>query len=121
SRTAGGFTSGRFRASAKNANTCARACGSHRRRSRTWSAIVAGYHRQVPTVGQTRAYLALTLVVALWGSYPAFAKLALRHLSPFMLVSLRTLLASAFLEIGRASCRKSVDLGGRRIIKKKKK
>src|SRR5439155_1342880 len=50
-----------------------------------------------PTVGQTRAYLALTLVVALWGSYPAFAKLALRHLSPFMLVSLRTLLASAFL------------------------
>ena len=51
----------------------------------------------MPTVGQTRAYLALTLVVALWGSYPAFAKLALRHLSPFMLVSLRTLLASAFL------------------------
>jgi drug/metabolite transporter (DMT)-like permease len=51
----------------------------------------------VPAVGQTRAYLALTLVVALWGSYPAFAKLALPHFPPFVLVSLRSVLASAFL------------------------
>ena len=51
----------------------------------------------MPDVGQTRAYLALTLVVALWGSYPAFAKIALRHLPPFVLVTLRTGLGSAFL------------------------
>jgi drug/metabolite transporter (DMT)-like permease len=61
--------------------------------------MAGGYHRQVPAVGQTRAYVALTLVVALWGSYPAFAKLALLHFSPFLLVSLRTLLASAFLTL----------------------
>jgi drug/metabolite transporter (DMT)-like permease len=53
----------------------------------------------VPAVGQTRAYLALTLVVALWGSYPAFAKLALSHFPPFVLVSLRSVLASAFLVV----------------------
>jgi len=51
----------------------------------------------VPAVGQTRAYLALTLVVALWGSYPAFAKLALLHFPPFVLVTFRSMLASAFL------------------------
>ncbi len=59
--------------------------------------MISAYHRHVPTVGQTRAYLALTLVVALWGSYPAFAKLALSHFPPFLLVSLRSVLASAFL------------------------
>jgi len=36
----------------------------------------------VPDGGQTRAYLALTLISALWGSYPAFAKLALAHFPP---------------------------------------
>jgi len=53
----------------------------------------------VPAVGQTRAYIALTLVVTLWGSYPAFAKLALLHFPPFVLVSLRSVLASAFLVV----------------------
>lgn len=57
------------------------------------------YDRQVPATGQTRAYLALTLVVALWGSYPAFAKLALAHFPPFVLVTLRTILASGFLAV----------------------
>jgi drug/metabolite transporter (DMT)-like permease len=51
----------------------------------------------VAALGQTRAYLILTLVVALWGSYPPFAKLALAHLPPFVLVALRTSVASAFL------------------------
>ena len=45
----------------------------------------------MPAVGQTRAYLALTLVVALWGSYPAFAKLALLHFPPFVLVTFRSM------------------------------
>jgi drug/metabolite transporter (DMT)-like permease len=47
--------------------------------------------------GQTRAYVALTLIVALWGSFPAFAKLALAHFPPYVLVALRCSLASAFL------------------------
>jgi drug/metabolite transporter (DMT)-like permease len=51
----------------------------------------------VPAAGQTRAYLALTLIAALWGSYPAFAKVALLHFPPFVLVSLRSTLAAAFL------------------------
>ncbi|MBI4241984.1 MAG: DMT family transporter [Candidatus Rokubacteria bacterium] len=50
-------------------------------------------------LSQTRAYVALLLIVALWGSYPATAKLALADLPPFLLVTLRCLLASAFLAI----------------------
>jgi drug/metabolite transporter (DMT)-like permease len=53
----------------------------------------------VPDPGQTRAYLALTLISTLWGSYPAFAKLALAHFPPYVLVSLRCTLASAFLAV----------------------
>jgi len=53
----------------------------------------------VPDAGQTRAYLALTLISALWGSYPAFAKLALVAFPPFLLVTLRGALASAFLTV----------------------
>jgi drug/metabolite transporter (DMT)-like permease len=53
----------------------------------------------VPGPSQTRAYVALTLVVTLWGSYPAFAKLALAHWSPYVLVGLRCSLASAFLAV----------------------
>lgn len=49
--------------------------------------------------GQTRAYLTLTLIAALWGSYPPFAKLALTHFPPYVLVALRTSLASAFLAV----------------------
>jgi drug/metabolite transporter (DMT)-like permease len=53
----------------------------------------------VPGAGQTQAYLALTLISALWGSYPAFAKLALAHFPPYVLVALRCSLASAFLTV----------------------
>jgi len=53
----------------------------------------------VPAAGQTRAYLALTLISALWGSYPAFAKLALAHFPPYVLVTLRCSLASGFLTV----------------------
>ena len=57
----------------------------------------AAYDRRVPAPRQTRAYLALTLVAALWGSYPALAKLALAHFPPYLLVGLRMSLASALL------------------------
>ena len=47
--------------------------------------------------GQTGAYTALTLIAALWGSYPAFAKLALVAFPPLVLVALRCAIASVFL------------------------
>jgi drug/metabolite transporter (DMT)-like permease len=49
--------------------------------------------------GQTRPYLILTLIATLWGSYPVFAKVALAHFPPYVLVTLRTSLASAFLAV----------------------
>jgi len=51
----------------------------------------------VPGAGQTRAYVALLLIVTLWGSYPATAKLALQDFPPFFLAAVRCALASAFL------------------------
>jgi drug/metabolite transporter (DMT)-like permease len=48
---------------------------------------------------QTRPYLILTLIAALWGSYPVFAKVALAHFPPYVLVALRTSLASVFLAV----------------------
>lgn len=47
--------------------------------------------------GQTGAYAALTLISVLWGSYPAFAKLALVAFPPLLLVALRCGIASVFL------------------------
>ncbi len=47
--------------------------------------------------GQTGAYTALSLIAALWGSYPAFAKLALVAFPPLVLVVLRCSIASTFL------------------------
>jgi drug/metabolite transporter (DMT)-like permease len=47
--------------------------------------------------GQTGAYAALTLISVLWGSYPAFAKLALVSFPPLVLVALRCGIASIFL------------------------
>jgi drug/metabolite transporter (DMT)-like permease len=49
--------------------------------------------------GQTGAYAALTLTAALWGSYPAFAKLALVAFPPLVLVALRCSIASLFLGV----------------------
>jgi drug/metabolite transporter (DMT)-like permease len=49
--------------------------------------------------GQTRPYVILTMIAALWGSYPVFAKLALAHFPPYVLVVLRTSLASSFLAV----------------------
>jgi drug/metabolite transporter (DMT)-like permease len=51
----------------------------------------------VAALSQTRAYVALLLIAALRGSYPATSKLALVDLPPFILVTLRCLLASVFL------------------------
>jgi drug/metabolite transporter (DMT)-like permease len=53
----------------------------------------------VPAGGQTRPYLILTLIAVLWGSYPVFAKVALAHFPPYVLVALRTSLASVFLAV----------------------
>jgi drug/metabolite transporter (DMT)-like permease len=50
-----------------------------------------------PAPGPGRAYLALLLIALLWGSYPASAKLALRDFPPVFLVTVRCLIASAFL------------------------
>ena len=57
----------------------------------------AAYDDQVPGLSQTRAYVALLVIVALWGSYPAMAKLALRDFPPIFLVTVRCAIASAFL------------------------
>jgi drug/metabolite transporter (DMT)-like permease len=51
----------------------------------------------VPGLSQTRAYGALLLIVALWGSYPAMAKLALRDFPPIALGTVRCAIASMFL------------------------
>jgi drug/metabolite transporter (DMT)-like permease len=51
----------------------------------------------VPPPGQSRAYTALLLIVVLWGSYPAMAKLALQDIPPVLLTALRCAIASAFL------------------------
>jgi drug/metabolite transporter (DMT)-like permease len=51
----------------------------------------------VPGLSQTRAYGALLLIVALWGSYPAMAKLALRDFPPIALGTVRCAIASIFL------------------------
>jgi drug/metabolite transporter (DMT)-like permease len=53
----------------------------------------------VPALSQTRAYLALVIVVILWGSYPAMAKLAMRDFPPFFLAAARSVIASAFLAL----------------------
>lgn len=60
---------------------------------RQWSA----YDGRVPGLSHARAYGALLLIVALWGSYPALAKLALHDVPPVILVALRGVVASAFL------------------------
>ena len=46
---------------------------------------------------QTRAYVALLAIVALWGSFPATAKLALDDFPPFFLAAVRCTVASCFL------------------------
>lgn len=46
---------------------------------------------------QSRAYVALLLIVVLWGSYPAAAKLALLDFPPVFLATVRCTIASAFL------------------------
>jgi drug/metabolite transporter (DMT)-like permease len=51
----------------------------------------------VPLPSRSRAYTALLLIVVLWGSYPAMAKLALQDIPPILLVTLRCAIASAFL------------------------
>jgi drug/metabolite transporter (DMT)-like permease len=51
----------------------------------------------MPGLGPTRAYLLLVLIVSIWASYPALAKLALADFPPFFLAVVRCSLASAFL------------------------
>lgn len=51
----------------------------------------------MPALTQSRAYVALLLIMILWGSYPAAAKLALRDFPPLFIVAVRCTIASAFL------------------------
>jgi len=51
----------------------------------------------VPALSQTRAYAALVAIAALWGSYPATAKLALGDFPPFFLAAVRCTIASGLL------------------------
>jgi len=51
----------------------------------------------VPRLSQTRAYLALLLIAALWGTFPATSKLALDDLPPTLLTAARAIVASTFL------------------------
>jgi drug/metabolite transporter (DMT)-like permease len=51
----------------------------------------------VPRPSSARAYVALFVIVVLWASYPATAKLALADIPPVELVALRCVIASAFL------------------------
>jgi drug/metabolite transporter (DMT)-like permease len=71
----------------------------------------------MPGLGQTRAYLLLVLIVSIWGSYPALAKVALTDFPPFFLASVRCSLASAFLValLARTSGEDLRDLGPRAL------
>jgi drug/metabolite transporter (DMT)-like permease len=51
----------------------------------------------VSASAQTRAYVALLLIVVLWASYPAAIKLALPDMPPFVMAALRCAIASIFL------------------------
>ena len=51
----------------------------------------------MPGPRQSRAYVALILIVTLWGSFPATAKVALLDFPPFFLAAVRCSVASAFL------------------------
>ncbi|HEY7540311.1 MAG TPA: DMT family transporter [Methylomirabilota bacterium] len=51
----------------------------------------------MPEASQTRAYVTLLAAVALWGSFPATAKLALIDFPPFFLAAVRCTAASCFL------------------------
>jgi drug/metabolite transporter (DMT)-like permease len=51
----------------------------------------------VPRLSQTRAYVALLLIAALWGTFPATSKLALDDIPPTLLTALRAIVASGFL------------------------
>jgi drug/metabolite transporter (DMT)-like permease len=53
----------------------------------------------VPGGSQTRAYVALLLIVALWGSFAPTSKLALAAFPPFFMVTVRMLIASGFLVV----------------------
>lgn len=53
----------------------------------------------MPGLSQTRAYAALVVIVALWGSYPATGKLAVTDFTPFFLAAVRCTVASGFLVV----------------------
>lgn len=53
----------------------------------------------VPAGRQTRAYVALLLIVALWGSFAPTSKLALAAFPPFFMVTIRMLIASTYLGV----------------------
>ena len=63
----------------------------------------------MPRLSQTRAYVALLLIAALWGTFPATSKLALDDLPPTLLTALRAIVASTFRPGGDLSKRVDPD------------
>ena len=53
----------------------------------------------MPRLSQTRAYVALFLIAALWGTFPATAKLALTDIPPTLMTAMRAAIAAAFLSL----------------------
>lgn len=53
----------------------------------------------MPRVSQTRAYAALLVVAALWGTFPATTKLVLDDFPPLVLATTRCLIAAVFLVV----------------------
>jgi drug/metabolite transporter (DMT)-like permease len=51
----------------------------------------------VPRLSQTRAYVALFLIAALWGTFPATSKLALADIPPTLMTAVRCAIAAALL------------------------
>jgi drug/metabolite transporter (DMT)-like permease len=56
----------------------------------------------VPGGSQTRAYVALLLIAALWGSFAPTSKLALAAFPPFFMVTMRMVIASGYLLVRTA-------------------
>lgn len=72
------------------------------------------YSRRVPRLSQTRAYGALVLIVALWGTFPVTTKVALDAFPPVVLAALRCVIASIFLVwlLARSGAEATRELSG---------
>ena len=65
----------------------------------------------MPGASQTRAYVALSLIVPLWASFPALIKFALADFPPFFFAAVRCVCASLFLAVSLARASEDVTRG----------